>query len=219
MRDRVQPPATEDKEEEDEDQEDEGGEPAPDGAQPKNRGGTTSLTAKRQHDILKLVASGKTGKDAAAQLKLSYDAVKRFLRAKTKAGELEKQTQAGQTGEGVAKQVAEQMFVEGVKRNALERAREVIRTGDFAVEGYKEDARLLGLSVDEFLARCVVFYKTNQPYIGQLHQERDALQSLVERLTEKLEPVPYRLACLLEMIRQGNEYDSDEIDVFLFGAR
>lgn len=218
MRDKVQPPAAEEEGEEDEDQEDEGEGQAAEGSQPKNRGGTTSLTAKQQHDLLKLVENGKTGKDAAAQLKISYDAAKRFLRAKAKTGELEKQTRAGKTGEGVAQQVAEQVFVEGVKRRALDSAREVIRAGDFSVENYKEDARRLGLGVDEFVARCVVFYKTNQPYIEQLSQERDALQVLVERLTDKLDPVPYRMAALLEMIRQGNEYESDEIDAFIFGG-
>lgn len=193
-------------EEKDQDQEEE---------EQRQRGRTTTLTEEEQKNILYLFSKGKIKLDIANELGIPYDKVKRFLRGKEPPGGAAAAAVTEKGAEQVAAVVAQKKFMQVTTGAALEASTMMAEIGTFVWETYREDARLLGLDVTEYLVRAVTFYKTQREHIEQLLEEKRGLEDLVERQRKLLAPVPYRLVALLEMIRRGDDFDELEIDAFL----
>lgn len=174
--------AREEPEEDESEPEDQG----EDEGEQRRRGRTTTLTEQQQKDILYLFTKGKTKLDIAGELKVDYDKVKRFLRGKEPPGGAAAAAVTGKGAEQTAAAVAQKKFMQVTQGAALEASTEMATIGTFVWENYREDARLLGLDITEYLVRAVTFYKSQREHIEQLLDEKAVLEKLVERLTEKL---------------------------------
>jgi hypothetical protein len=191
--------------------EDQGEKPEPEQQRPKS--GQTMLTPEQQKKAKELLALGTLSKrQIAGELQVPYDRIKRFLKDEEPG---EGQAVKGDAVERTATAVAVGKFLQVTKGAAIEVANEMATIGTFVWENYREDARLLGLEVTEYLVRAITFYKSQREHVEELLQENRHLVDLVERQRKMLSPVPYRMAALLEMIRRGDDFDLDEIDAFV----
>ncbi|MEW5759299.1 MAG: hypothetical protein AB1779_00865 [Candidatus Thermoplasmatota archaeon] len=181
----------------------------------------SKLTEEDKGKILLLHSEGKSDNAISKELKIAYHLVHRFLekvRSEKEGGEGKRGAPAGLKAEKVAEKVASDKFVELTKTEATEVSSDIVGLGSFVYENYTSIARSRGLEVSEYLAMATKFYENYKDMIAKLEEEKKSQEEIIKKLTEYLEPIPYRFEALITMMKAGKIYTRKEFDSFLWGG-
>lgn len=107
-----------------------------------------------------------------------------------------------------------------IANDAKETHEEIIRIGKYIYGNCLERARSRGITLEEYIEQTVVFHTNYSGLIEEMEEKIKKQRDIIDKLTKFLNPVPYRMAIIEEMVKQegrkdGRIYSDQDIEKYL----